>query len=69
HSGQLKNAVDAIKAGASDYITKPFKIDEVQTKVRMVIAMAEINKYPQLLESDLIKAISNPIRKDTLKTS
>ncbi|CAG0982495.1 Transcriptional regulatory protein TcrA [Methanosarcinales archaeon] len=65
--GTIENAVDAIKAGASDYITKPFKIDEVQTKIRMVIAMAEINKYPQLLESDLIKAISNPIRKDTLK--
>lgn len=65
--GTIENAVDAIKAGASDYITKPFKIDEVQTKIRMVIATAEINKYPQLLESDLIKAISNPIRKDTLK--
>ena len=65
--GTIENAVDAIKAGASDYITKPFKIDEVQTKIRMVIAMEEINKYPQLLESDLIKAISNPIRKDTLK--
>jgi len=59
--------VDAIKAGASDYITKPFKIDEVQTKIRMVLAMAEIDKYPKVLESDVIKAISNPIRKDTLK--
>jgi len=65
--GTIENAVDAIKAGASDYITKPFKIDEIQTKIRMVLATAEINKYPQLLESDLIKAISNPIRKNTLK--
>jgi len=65
--GTIENAVDAIKAGASDYITKPFKIDEVETKIRMVLATAEINKYPQILESDIIKAISNPIRKDTLK--
>lgn len=65
--GTIENAVDAIKAGASDYITKPFKIDEVQTKIRMVLAMAEIDKYPQVLESDVIKALSNPIRKDTLK--
>ena len=65
--GTIENAVDAIKAGASDYITKPFKIDEVQTKIRMVLATAEIDKYPQVLESDVIKAISNPIRKDTLK--
>jgi len=67
--GTIENAVDAIKAGASDYITKPFKIDEVQTKIRMVLATAEIDKYPQVLESDVIKAISNPIRKDTLSLS
>jgi DNA-binding NtrC family response regulator len=65
--GTIENAVDAIKAGASDYITKPFKIDEVQTKIRMVLATAEIDKYPHVLESDVIKAISNPIRKETLK--
>ena len=64
--GTIENAVDAIKAGAVDYITKPFKIDEVQTKIRMVLETAEINKYPHILESDLIKAISNPIRKDTV---
>ncbi|VVB85343.1 Chemotaxis protein CheY [uncultured archaeon] len=65
--GTIENAVDALKAGASDYITKPFKIDEVQTKIRMVLATTEIDKYPQILESDVIKAISNPIRKDIVK--
>jgi DNA-binding response OmpR family regulator len=65
--GTIENAIEAMKAGASDYITKPFKIDEVQTKIRMVLATAEIDKYPQILESDVIKAISNPIRKDTVK--
>ncbi len=65
--GTIENAVDAIKAGASDYITKPFKIDEVQTKIKMILATTEFDKYPKILESDVIKAISNPIRKDTVK--
>ncbi len=63
--GTIENAVEAIKAGASDYITKPFKIDEIQTKIRKVFAENEFET--QLLESDVIKAISNPIRKNTVK--
>lgn len=65
--GTIENAVEGIKSGASDYITKPFKIDEVQTKIRKVLAEAELEKSPQILESNVIKAISNPIRKDTVK--
>ncbi len=65
--GTIENAVEAIKAGASDYITKPFKIDEVQTKIRKVLAETEFETYSQLLDSDVIKAISNPIRKNTVK--
>jgi DNA-binding response OmpR family regulator len=63
----IENAVEAMKSGASDYITKPFKIDEVQTKIRKVLAEAEFEKYPEIIGSDIIKAISNPIRKDTVK--
>ncbi len=62
----VDNAVEAMKAGASDYITKPFRIDDVQTKIRKVLAEAEFNKF-QVFDSDLIKAISNPIRKDVVK--
>lgn len=63
----IENAVEAIKAGASEYITKPFKIDEVQTKIRKVLAEAEFEKNRQILDSDVIKAVSNPIRKDVVK--
>jgi len=63
----IENAVEAMKAGASDYITKPFKIDEVQTKIRKVLAEAEFEKHIPILESDVIKSISNPIRKDVVK--
>ncbi|MCZ7402741.1 MAG: response regulator [Candidatus Methanoperedens sp.] len=65
--GTIENAVDAVKAGASDYITKPFKIDEVQMKLRKILAETDFENYPALLNSDIIKAISNPIRKDTVK--
>ena len=62
----VNNAVEAMKAGASDYITKPFRVDEVKTKIRKVLAEAEFEKF-QLFDSGLIKAISNQIRKDVVK--
>ncbi len=62
----VDNAVEAMKAGASDYITKPFRIDEVQIKIRKVLAEAEFDKS-QIFDSDLIKAISNQTRKDAVK--
>ncbi len=62
----VDNAVEAMKSGASDYITKPFRIDEVQTKIRKVLTEAEFDKS-QIFDSDLIKAISNKTRKDAVK--
>ena len=62
----IDNAVEAMKAGASDYITKPFRIDEVQTKIRKILTEAEFDK-PQIFDSDLIKAISKQTRNDALK--
>ncbi|MDW7727063.1 MAG: response regulator [Candidatus Methanoperedens sp.] len=65
--GTVENAVEAIKAGASDYITKPFKIDEVQSKIKKVFAEKEFTKTHDILDSGVIKAISNPIRKDIVR--
>jgi DNA-binding response OmpR family regulator len=65
--GTVDNAVDVMKAGASDYITKPFKIGEVQTKIKKVLAETEFEKYPEILDSDVIKGLSNPIRKNAVK--
>lgn len=65
--GTIENAVEAIKLGAADYITKPFKIDEVQTKIRKILAEKEFETSLHILDSNIMKAISNPIRKDTLK--
>lgn len=63
----VESAVETMKAGASDYITKPFKIDEVQTKIRRVLAEADFETHIHILDSDVIKAISNQIRKDAVK--
>lgn len=65
--GSVESAVEAMKAGASDYITKPFKIDEVQSKIKKVLAETEFETTPQILDSDVIKGISNPIRKNAVK--
>jgi two-component system, NtrC family, response regulator AtoC len=35
--GSLENAIEAVKAGAFDYISKPFKIDEVVLQVRRAL--------------------------------
>jgi DNA-binding response OmpR family regulator len=65
--GTIENAVEAIKVGASDYITKPFKIDEVESKIKKVLAEKEFIITPDLIDSNVIKAISNPIRMNVLK--
>ncbi len=39
----------------------------MQTKIRKVLAEAEFERYPEIIDSDIIKAISNPIRKDAVK--
>jgi DNA-binding NtrC family response regulator len=35
--GDIKSAVDSIKQGARDYITKPFKLDEILALVKQAI--------------------------------
>lgn len=62
----IENAVEAVKSGASEYITKPFKVNEVKTKIRKVIAEAEFEEGLQLIDSKMIKAMSNQIRRDVI---
>ncbi|HEY4699407.1 MAG TPA: response regulator [Nitrososphaerales archaeon] len=58
----VENAVEAMKSGASEYITKPFKIDEVKMKIRKIIAESDIKTLHPSLDPLMIKAMSNPIR-------
>jgi two-component system response regulator AtoC len=53
--GSLENAVEAMKAGAYDYITKPFKTDEV------VLTLLKVEEREQLRREN--KALRDQLRK------
>jgi len=67
----IDSAVEAIKKGASDYIEKPFKINEVQNTVRKVLEESKFEKESKNLvgkiSDEVIKALSNPIRRKTVE--
>ena len=48
--GNVKTAVDAIKAGATDFLTKPFSTDELRIRVNSIIEIRKKeNKIDELL--------------------
>lgn len=64
----VENAVEAIKLGASDYISKPFKIDEVQIKIKKILEEAKFEKNLEFIpDSDLMKAMGNPLREEAVR--
>lgn len=42
--GSLETAIDALKLGAKDYITKPFKFIEVKNKLRNILESEELRR-------------------------
>lgn len=40
--GSFETAIDAIQSGAYDYITKPFKIDDIKSKVKRCLEQKEL---------------------------
>jgi DNA-binding NtrC family response regulator len=61
--GTIPNAVEAIKRGAADYITKPFRIDELLSTIKKVI---EERKIIFKTDIDVISVLSHPIRRDVI---
>ena len=52
--GSIENAVEAVKAGASDYLTKPFQNpDELRHVIRRVLREAEVEQTIFLLAEEL----------------
>jgi DNA-binding NtrC family response regulator len=49
--GTIKTAVDAIRLGAADYITKPFDMDEIRAIVSRAVARQEAATAPLALAS------------------
>ncbi len=51
--GTVEKAVEAMKKGASDYITKPFQNEELKLTVRKTLGMYRLVKQNQLLQKEL----------------
>ena len=64
----VANAIDAIRNGASDYIAKPFKIEELLATIRRAIEEAKFEEGLGKMELDnTLSSISNSIRRNILK--
>lgn len=64
----VENAVDAIKKGASDYISKPFKIETLITTIRRVIEEARFEEGIKKLDFDYtLSSLSSSIRRDIIR--
>jgi DNA-binding NtrC family response regulator len=51
--GTIETAVDAIKRGAEDYITKPFDFETIRKKVGRLMEVIELRERVRQLESNL----------------
>jgi len=49
----IDTAVDAMKAGAFDYFTKPFNVEEIKLNVRKALEFSSLAKENRLLKKDL----------------
>ena len=64
----VENAVDAVKKGASDYISKPFRINDLLATVRRVIEEGRFEEGVTKLKLDYtLSSLANPIRRNILR--
>lgn len=66
--GTVENAVEAMKRGASDYITKPFKTNEIQVAVKRVLEEISFGKrfseeVARSKGKNIFGALNSPIRR------
>jgi DNA-binding NtrC family response regulator len=61
--GTIENAVEAIKEGAYDYVTKPINLQDLETKIRRSIEYVNVKKENVLLKKK-IKSSSSIITKN-----
>lgn len=63
----VENAVAAMRQGASDYVTKPFRIDGLLASVGRVLEEARFESCRTSLDIDtVLSCLANPLRRDIL---
>ncbi len=63
----VDNAVEAIKRGASDYISKPFMIDNLLVTIKRVLEEARFEEKITKLDMDYaLNSLANPIRRNII---
>ena len=64
----VSNAVEAMRLGADDYITKPFKVEELLTAVRKNVEEARLNSCRTVLDMDAtFSSLSNVTRRQIIE--
>ncbi len=58
--GTIKDAVDAMKSGAYDYITKPFSLDEFELIINRAFEMIALRRENVLLREQIIECMCYP---------
>lgn len=61
--GTIENAVEAIKNGAYDYITKPINLQDIESKIQRALEYVSVKKENAILKS-LVKSNLNIITKN-----
>ncbi|OFZ31244.1 MAG: Fis family transcriptional regulator [Bdellovibrionales bacterium RIFCSPHIGHO2_01_FULL_40_29] len=56
--GTTETAVEAMKMGAYDYVTKPFKIDEVRMNIQNALRSKNLETEVRVLKKELVKEYS-----------
>src|SRR3972149_7043043 len=51
--GSIDTAVEALKNGAHDYITKPFKVEEIKIAIKSTIDQRKLRKQNIVLKENL----------------
>jgi len=63
----VENAVEAMRQGAQDYVTKPFRVETLLTSVRRTLEEARFTACGATLNMDAIMgSLANPLRRQIL---
>ena len=66
--GTIETAIEALKIGATDYITKPFKLDELKVQVKQALHLSNLENEVNFLRQELGKKYGKMIgQSDAIK--